>query len=34
MSRNRISFTQIRVLLMGVSLLAMALAGSANSYWD
>ena len=34
MSRTRLSFTQIRALLMGLSLLAMALAGSAASYWD
>ena len=34
MSRLNLSFTQVRALLMGLSLLAMALAGSATYYWD
>ena len=34
MSRTRLSFTQIRALLMGLSLLAMAFAGSASYYLD
>lgn len=32
--RSFFSSARFRAALMGLSVLAMALAGSANSYWD
>jgi hypothetical protein len=32
--RSLFSSVRIRAALMGLTVLAMALAGSANSYWD
>jgi hypothetical protein len=31
---RKISMLQVRAALMGLTLLAMALAGSANGHWD
>jgi hypothetical protein len=34
MFRTHISLTRVRALLMGLSIVALALTGSAQAYWN